>query len=99
MSTPWRDEVARVAALARIDLVPDELDRLAGELEVIVQAVAKVSEVATPDVPATSHPVPLSNVFRADVPVAPLDRGEVLAAAPDAADGMFVVPQILGEDA
>lgn len=99
MSTPWRDEVARVAALARIDLVPDELDRLAGELEVIVHAVAKVSEVATPDVPATSHPVPLSNVFRPDVPVTPLDRDEVLAAAPDAADGMFVVPQILGEDA
>lgn len=99
MSTPWRDEVARVAALARIDLVPDELDRLAGELEVIVQAVAKVSEVATPDVPATSHPVPLSNVFRADVPVAPLDRDEVLARAPEAVEGKFAVPQILGEDA
>ena len=99
MSTPWRDEVARVAALARIDLVPDELDRLAGELEVIVQAVAKVSQVATPDVPATSHPLPLSNVFRQDVPVAPLDRDEVLAAAPAADDGKFLVPQILGEDA
>ncbi|MCL2091596.1 MAG: Asp-tRNA(Asn)/Glu-tRNA(Gln) amidotransferase subunit GatC [Micrococcales bacterium] len=97
--TAWRDEVARVAALARIDLVPDELDRLAGDLEVIVQAVAQVSQVATADVPATSHPVPLSNVFRPDVPVAPLDRDEVLAAAPEAADGMFVVPQILGEDA
>jgi aspartyl-tRNA(Asn)/glutamyl-tRNA(Gln) amidotransferase subunit C len=99
MSTPWRDEVARVAALAQIDLVPEELDQLAGDLEVIVQAVAKVSEVATPDVPATSHPVPLSNVFRADEPVTPLDRDEALAAAPDAADGMFVVPQILGEEA
>ncbi|MCL2466953.1 MAG: Asp-tRNA(Asn)/Glu-tRNA(Gln) amidotransferase subunit GatC [Micrococcales bacterium] len=99
MSTGWRDEVARVAALARIDLVPDELDRLAGELEVIVQAVAKVSQVVTPDVPATSHPVPLSNVFRLDVPVAPLDRDEVLAGAPEASEGKFVVPQILGEDA
>jgi aspartyl-tRNA(Asn)/glutamyl-tRNA(Gln) amidotransferase subunit C len=99
MSTPWRDEVARVAALARIDLVPDELDRLAGDLEVIVQAVAQVSQVATPDVPATSHPVPLSNVFRADVPVAPLDRDEVLAGAPEAVEGKFAVPQILGEDA
>jgi aspartyl-tRNA(Asn)/glutamyl-tRNA(Gln) amidotransferase subunit C len=99
MSTLWRDEVARVAALARIDLVPDELDRLAGELEVIVNAVAQVSQVATPDVPATSHPLPLSNVFRADIPVTPLDRDEVLAAAPQAHDGKFVVPQILGEDA
>ena len=99
MSTPWRDEVARVAGLARIDLKPDELDRLAGELEVIVQSVARVSEVATPDVPATSHPLPLNNVFRADEPEAPLDRDEVLSQAPAAEDGKFLVPQILGEDA
>lgn len=99
MSTPWRDEVARVAALARIDLTPVELDRLSGELEVIVEAVAQISQVATPDVPATSHPLPLSNVFRADVPVPPLDRDEVLAAAPASRDGKFLVPQILGEDA
>jgi len=47
MSSISRDEVARVAGLARIDLTPAELDRLAGELDVIVQAVARVSEVAT----------------------------------------------------
>lgn len=94
-----RDEVARVAALARIDLTPGELDRLAGELDVIVHSVARVSEVATPDVPATSHPLPLRNVFRPDEPVAPLNRDEVLAAAPAAAEGKFLVPQILGEDA
>jgi aspartyl-tRNA(Asn)/glutamyl-tRNA(Gln) amidotransferase subunit C len=99
MSTPWRDEVARVAGLARIDLSPTELDRLAGELEVIVQSVTRVSEVATPDVPATTHPLPLSNVFRADVPVTPLDRDEALAGAPAALDGKFLVPQILGEEA
>lgn len=99
MSTLSRDEVARVAALARIDLTPVELDRLAGELDVIVQSVARVSEIATPDVPATSHPLPLTNVFRADEPVPPLDRAEVLAGAPAAQDGKFAVPQILGEDA
>jgi len=98
MSTLSRDEVARVAALARIDLTPAELDRLAGELDVIVESVARVSEVATPDVPATSHPLPLTNVFRADEPVTPLDRDEVLAAAPAARDGKFLVPQILGEE-
>ena len=70
MSTLSRDEVARVAGLARIDLTPAELDRLAGELDVIVESVARVSEIATPDVPATSHPLPLTNVFRADVPEA-----------------------------
>lgn len=98
MSSLSRDEVARVAALARIELSAAELDRLAGELNVIVEAVAQVSAVATPDVPATSHPLPMTNVFRDDVPVAPLDRDEVLASAPAARDGKFLVPQILEED-
>jgi aspartyl-tRNA(Asn)/glutamyl-tRNA(Gln) amidotransferase subunit C len=98
MSTLSRDEVARVAALARIDLRPEELDRLAGELVVIVDAIAEVSAVATPDVPATSHPLPLTNVFRADTPVPPLDVADVMAAAPASEGGRFLVPQILGED-
>ncbi|AEI12905.1 Asp-tRNA(Asn)/Glu-tRNA(Gln) amidotransferase subunit GatC [Cellulomonas gilvus] len=99
MSTLSRDEVARVAGLARIDLSSAELDRLAGELDVIVESVARVSEIATSDVPATSHPLPLTNVFRTDVPEPPVDRDAVLAAAPAAQDGKFLVPQILGEDA
>ncbi len=99
MPTLDRDEVARVAALARIDLSDAELDRLAGELQVIVGSVEKVSEVATPDVPATSHPLPLTNVMREDVPEAPLAVADVLAGAPAAQDGKFAVPQILGEDA
>ena len=98
MSTISRDEVARVAALARIDLRPEELDRLSGELDVIVDAIAKVSEVATPDIPATSHPLPMTNVFRDDVPEPPLPVEDVLAAAPSAEDGRFAVPQILGEE-
>lgn len=98
MSTLSRDEVARVAALARIDLTPAELDRLASELRVIVDAVASVSEVATPDVPATSHPLPLTNVFRADVPEPSLPVADVLAGAPASMDGKFLVPQILEED-
>ena len=98
MSTISRDEVARVAALARIDLRPEELDRLSGELDVIVDAIAKVSEVATPDVPATSHPLPLTNVFRDDIPQPALPVADVLAQAPSAEDGRFAVPQILGEE-
>jgi aspartyl-tRNA(Asn)/glutamyl-tRNA(Gln) amidotransferase subunit C len=98
MSTISRDEVARVAVLARIELRSDELDRLAGELDVIVDSIAKVSAVATPEVPATSHPLPMSNVFRADEPVPSLPVEDVLAGAPDAEDGRFAVPQILGEE-
>ena len=88
-----------MATLARIDLSDAELDRLAGELQVIVASVEKVSEVATPDVPATSHPLPLTNVMRDDVPEPPLAVAEVLSGAPESQDGKFAVPQILGEDA
>ncbi|TDE95929.1 Asp-tRNA(Asn)/Glu-tRNA(Gln) amidotransferase subunit GatC [Occultella glacieicola] len=98
MSTINSDEVARLAALARIDLAPDEITRLAGELDVIVQAVATVSEVAGDDVPATSHPIPLTNVLRDDVVGRTLPVDEVLAQAPAAEEGMFLVPQILGEE-
>lgn len=99
MSTISREEVVRVAALARIELTEAEVDRLADELDVIAAAVARVSEVATPDVPATSHPVPMANVMRDDVEVVPLPVDDVLAAAPRALDSQFVVPQILEEEA
>jgi aspartyl-tRNA(Asn)/glutamyl-tRNA(Gln) amidotransferase subunit C len=98
MSTLSRDEVARLAGLARIDLTDGELDRLAGELDVIVESVAKVSEIATDDVPATSHPLPLTNVYREDVPQEPLPVADALAGAPAAEGGRFAVPQILEED-
>ena len=98
MSSFSVDEVARLAGLARISLTQDEIRRLAGELDVIASAVAKVSEVATPDVPATSHPIPLTNVWREDEAGPTVDRDEVLAQAPASEDGMFLVPQILGEE-
>jgi aspartyl-tRNA(Asn)/glutamyl-tRNA(Gln) amidotransferase subunit C len=98
MSSITTDEIARIAALARIDLSSEEVAKLTGELDVIFNSVARVAEIATPDVPATSHPLPLTNVFREDVPVQTLDVDEVLAQAPGAEDGKFAVPQILGED-
>lgn len=99
MSTISREEVARLAGLARIDLTDAELTRLAGELDVIVESVARVGEVATDDVPATSHPIPMTNVFRDDVVETPLTVDEALSGAPEALEGRFAVPQILGEEA
>jgi len=98
MSAISRDEVAHLAALARIDLRPDELDRLAGQLDVILDAVATVTEVATADVPATSHPIPLTNITRPDEPRPCLSPDEALAGAPAVAEQRFRVPRILEED-
>ncbi|WP_298253366.1 Asp-tRNA(Asn)/Glu-tRNA(Gln) amidotransferase subunit GatC [uncultured Arthrobacter sp.] len=90
-----RDDVAHLARLAHIDMTDDELDRMAGELAVIVDSVRSISEVAGDDVPATSHPIPLSNVFREDVVGTTLTNEEALLGAPDNADGRFRVPAIL----
>ncbi|GAA1913364.1 Asp-tRNA(Asn)/Glu-tRNA(Gln) amidotransferase subunit GatC [Microbacterium aoyamense] len=90
--------VRHLGVLARIQLSDDEVERLTGQLDVIVDNIAKVSEVATPDVVATSHPIPLENVFRADVPGDMLTVAEVLQNAPDAASDRFRVTAILGEE-
>ena len=92
------EEVARLASLARIGLTDDEIARFAGEFDAILDAVASVSEVASDDVPATSHPIPMTNVFRKDEVTETLTQEEALSGAPEAADGRFVVPQILGEE-
>jgi len=89
-------EVARLAALARIDLSDEELARLAPQLDVILQSVAQVTEVAGDDVPPMSHALPLTNVFRADEVRPSLPVDSVLAAAPAVEDNRFRVPRILG---
>jgi aspartyl-tRNA(Asn)/glutamyl-tRNA(Gln) amidotransferase subunit C len=92
------DLVRHLGVLARIQLSDDEVERLTGQLDAIVDNIAKVSEVATPDVVATSHPIALSNVFRDDVPGGALTLPQVLQNAPDAADDRFRVTAILGEE-
>ncbi len=91
-----REEVAHLARLARLALEDEELDRMAGQLDVILGAVAQIREVTdAADVPPTSHAVPLENVTRPDVVVTCLPRDVVLAGAPAAEEGRFRVPRIL----
>lgn len=99
MPTISRDEVAHLARLARLAVTDDELDTFAGQLAVILESVASVSEVAADDIPPTSHSVPLTNVFRDDVARLGLTQQQALAAAPAEEDGRFRVPRILGEEA
>lgn len=91
-------DVARLAELARIDLSPTELEQFAPQLDVILEAVASIAEVAGPDVPPTSHALPLVNVFRADEVRPSLSAEAAIAGAPAAEDGQFRVPRILGEE-
>jgi aspartyl-tRNA(Asn)/glutamyl-tRNA(Gln) amidotransferase subunit C len=92
-------DVADLARLARIELTADELEHLAPQLKVILESVARVSEVAAEDIEPTSHALPLTNVFRDDVLRPSLPREEVLAGAPASELDRFRVPRILGEEA
>ncbi|MBC3844071.1 Asp-tRNA(Asn)/Glu-tRNA(Gln) amidotransferase subunit GatC [Streptacidiphilus sp. 4-A2] len=98
MPSITREEVAHLARLSRLELKAEELDHFAEQLTAIVDAVARVSEIAAEDVPPTSHPLPLTNVMRADVVRPSLTPAEALAGAPAVEEQRFRVPQILGED-
>jgi len=90
--------VTKVARLARLDLTPDEIDRTTAQLAGMLEHFADIDALQLDEVEPMAQPYPLDNVFRDDVIVAGLDRDEVLAAAPEAEDGRFRVPPIIGLD-
>lgn len=98
MSEITPEAVRHLAGLARIALTEQEVESLTAELGQIVDSVAKVSEVATAEVAATSHPIPLANVFREDVATGTLTVEQAMAGAPDHDGSRFRVSAILGEE-
>jgi aspartyl-tRNA(Asn)/glutamyl-tRNA(Gln) amidotransferase subunit C len=98
MSTLSRDDVAHLANLARIELADAELDRLLGELTVILDAVATVQQAPTEGVEPMSHPLPLANVTRPDEVRPGLTAEQALSGAPQSEQQRFAVPRILTED-
>ncbi|AWB95737.1 Asp-tRNA(Asn)/Glu-tRNA(Gln) amidotransferase GatCAB subunit C [Agromyces badenianii] len=99
MSEITAEQVAHLANLARIALTDEEIEHLTTELGQIMHAVEKVSEVATPEVPPTSHPIPMQNVYRDDVVgETVLSVDEALSGAPESDDSRFKVSAILGEE-
>ena len=96
--TPLQRVVIAIQACALVLELPGSLDHYAEQLGVILGAVAQVAEVAADDVPATSHPMPLVNVFREDVPRPSLTNEEALSGAPSVESERFRVPRILDEE-
>ena len=87
-----REQVVHVANLARLALSEEEIERLGAQLNAILEAVGKVSELDLDDVEATSHPLDLVNVWGEDEPRASLPLDEALANAPEREDDFFRVP-------
>ncbi|TRW81440.1 Asp-tRNA(Asn)/Glu-tRNA(Gln) amidotransferase subunit GatC [Mycolicibacterium sp. 018/SC-01/001] len=97
MSQISRDEVAHLAKLARLALTDEELSGFAGQLDAILGHVSQIQAVDVTGVAATDNPLASVNVFRSDEPQPCLTQDQALAEAPNAVDGRFAVPRILGE--
>lgn len=98
MSEITPELVRHLASLARIQVSDTEVERFTEQLAVIVDAVAAVNKAVEGDVPATSHPIPMANVFREDVVAPSLSQEQALSGAPDSAQGRFKVNAILDEE-
>ena len=93
-----RVQVEHVARLAHLALGEEELERLGGQLDAILEAVGKVSELDLAGVEPTSHPLDLVNVWREDEPRPSLSPDEALANAPETEGGFFKVPPTSGPE-
>ena len=87
-----REEVLHVSRLARLALTDDEVERLTGELDKILEAVSIVAELDLADVPPTSHPLDLVNVWDEDEPRASLSLDKVFANTTARDRDLFRVP-------
>lgn len=88
-------DVEHVALLSRLELTEAEKEKFAGELSKIFAHVEQLAGLDVSGVEPTAHPLPMKNVFRADVVTPGLSNIEALANAPEREDGCFKVPQIV----
>jgi aspartyl-tRNA(Asn)/glutamyl-tRNA(Gln) amidotransferase subunit C len=93
--TITRAEVAHVARLARLGLSDNEMDRLASELDHILDAMQELRQLDTSAIPPTAQVIPLQNVMREDTARPSFPMEDILRNAPVAHDGQFMVPPVL----
>jgi aspartyl-tRNA(Asn)/glutamyl-tRNA(Gln) amidotransferase subunit C len=95
--TPPNLDVRTVAALARLELTSDEIERFSRQLRDVLAYADQVQQVDTTGVPPTSHPLAHEPVWREDEPRPSLERTLVLSQAPEASTraGLFKVPKVL----
>ena len=97
MATLSRKDVEHVALLARLGLSEDELARLEGQLNHILDQYAVLAELDTEYIAPTAQTIELENILRDDEVKPSLDTEEILAIAPERNGPYYVVPPILGE--
>lgn len=98
MSELTPDLVRHLASLARIQVSDAEVEQLTQQLALIVDSVATINKAVDASIPATSHPIPMANVFREDVVEPSLTQEQALSGAADSDQGRFRVAAILDEE-
>ena len=91
------EEIKHVALLARLQLTEEEVAEYTPQIDRILGHFQRLQALDTSDVPPTSHAIRMTNVWREDVSRPSLPNEEVVANAPDAKGGLFIVPRIVGE--
>lgn len=89
------ETVERIAALARLGLSQDEMERMREQLSVVLDHISMLEEVPTEDIPPTAQVIELQNIMRDDVVEPSLSREQVLANAPLSEDGFIKVKAVL----
>lgn len=90
-----KEEVEHVAALARLEIDPADVQRFARHLGDILAYAESLGGVDTAGIPPTAHAVEIANAFREDTETGHLDRERALANAPESENGNFVVPRVI----
>jgi len=90
-----KETVEYVAHLSRIDLKPNELEKISGQLKGILDFIDKLKSLDTKDIVPTSHILPLNNVLRPDMADDSLPLDKTLQSAPQQSSNFFVVPKVI----
>ena len=93
-----QDTVRKVAKLARLELVNNEAEEFAKQLNAILEYVEKMNELDTDSIEPLAHCLPVSNVFRRDTVTESLGSEKTLANAPQRHEEYFKVPKILADN-
>lgn len=90
-----KQTITHVAHLARIELQPNELEKLSGELDAILGFIDKLKNLNVEQVKPASHILPINNVLRKDEPQISLAPEKALENAPSKQGNFFSVPKII----
>ena len=97
MSRISREEVSKVAQLAKLKLNDEQIDNHATQIEKILDYINQLEKIDTTDVPCTTRAIEVTNNFRCDVKEKYENREDILKLAPSREDDFFKVPKIIKE--